>query len=228
MEAPPRAPDPVPGRVELGGVTLPTPWCGLYEKVPEGVMDEGMPIVLQQYARLAEHFGYELLVSVRSGAPVSMPGMMDTILNVGMTAEAVQEWSDRIGLRAALDSRRRLIQMLGATAYGVPADRFETVLTAVKVEAGVSEDKDLNPLHLQKVIKQFLDAFQKFTGHVFPETVSEQLRCSVPWSGGAFAREQEDALWQLVFTAQPERSRVFEPSSKRRKNAPEPSPPATA
>ena len=80
-------------------------------------------------------FGYFPLVSVRSGAPVSMPGMMDTILNVGLTDASLPEWAQRIGERAALDSYRRLIQMLGATAYGIDHDVFEFQLAKVKKEA---------------------------------------------------------------------------------------------
>ena len=97
---------------------------------------------------LEGQFGYMPLVSVRSGAPVSMPGMMDTILNVGLTTMNVDKWAGRIGERAAFDSCRRLIQMLGATGYGVPMKEFDHHLEEVKKEVGAKSDTDLTVEHL--------------------------------------------------------------------------------
>jgi phosphoenolpyruvate synthase/pyruvate phosphate dikinase len=86
----------------------------------EKYLDHLLKLTQENMGWLEKQFGYTPLVSVRSGAPVSMPGMMDTILNVGLTTSNLAEWEARIGLRAAADSMRRLIQMLGSTGFGVP------------------------------------------------------------------------------------------------------------
>ena len=109
-----------------------------------GFLDNLMDEVAEHDKWLAEKFGYFPLVSVRSGAPVSMPGMMDTILNVGLTDASLPEWAERIGEKAALDSYRRLIQMLGATAYGIDHDVFEFQLAKAKKEAGIAHDHELS------------------------------------------------------------------------------------
>lgn len=179
------------------GFTLPTPWCALFEKDQDAVLDEALALVMVAYARLADEFGYYPLVSVRSGAPVSMPGMMDTILNVGLTKGNLQDWAERIGLRAALDSRRRLIQMLGATAYGVPSEQFEAALTNAKTNAGVSEDKELSELQLQVLIAEYQTIFAKHVGHPFPEVVSEQLRAAIRAVFASWRNERADVYRKM-------------------------------
>lgn len=129
---------------------------------------------------LTEKFGYTPLVSVRSGAPVSMPGMMDTILNVGLTDDNFEEWAERLGRRAALDSFRRLIQMLGSTAYGVPHEVFEFQLAAAKKLYGVKDDTELTEEMLDNVQVRYLNAFKENRGFDFPTNdANEQLRAAI-------------------------------------------------
>ena len=122
------------------GFTITTEVCNEYRQldaVANAVyLDQLMIKVLGHMLWLEDQLGFKPLVSVRSGAPVSMPGMMDTILNVGITKANLPEWADRIGERAAFDSYRRLIQMLGATAYEVPKERVRGGAEAVKKAAG--------------------------------------------------------------------------------------------
>ncbi len=127
----------------------------------------------------AEFKGVRPLISVRSGAPVSMPGMMDTILNVGLTTDNLVEWGDRIGVRAAWDSYRRLIQMLGSTAYGVSHDKFEFQLAKIKKDAGVKEDWELSVTQLQTLVSRYKHVFSENTKQEFPDTRWEQKRAAI-------------------------------------------------
>ncbi|MBS7812371.1 PEP/pyruvate-binding domain-containing protein [Roseococcus pinisoli] len=179
------------------GFTLPTPWCALYETAPDAVLDEAVELALVAYEELKSHFGYAPLVSVRSGAPVSMPGMMDTILNVGMTQDSLQEWTNRLGGRTALDSRRRLIQMLGHTAYGVPSEAFEKILQNAKDQAGVKEDKELDTNALVAVCAAYCQLFQAVTQKPFPETIEEQLRASIGAVFGSWRNERADVYRKM-------------------------------
>ena len=125
-------------------------------------------------------FGYRPLVSVRSGAPISMPGMMDTILNVGLTASNRHEWVSRIGDRATSDSQRRLVQMLGSTGYGVPMEVFDFQLAKLKKKVGAKSDTELSADALLAVTVQFATAFAQHKGHDFPtDNASEQLRVAI-------------------------------------------------
>lgn len=124
-------------------------------------------------------FGYSPLVSVRSGSRVSMPGMMDTILNVGLTNETLPVWSERIGVRAALDSYRRLIQMLSSVALGVPSEVFEEKLLALRQDAGVSDDSELDEVHLKTLVNQFLETVLLYGAHAFPQTLHGQLNMAI-------------------------------------------------
>lgn len=142
----------------------------------DGLMAE----VYEHMEWLEGQFGYRPLVSVRSGAPISMPGMMDTILNVGLCNDNFKEWGERIGARAVHDSDRRLTQMLGATAYGVPMEVFEFQLAKVKKAHGMVEDTDLGVLELSEVIGAYRKAFEENKGFKFPfDDWKEQLRAAV-------------------------------------------------
>lgn len=138
-----------------------------------------MPKVMAEYEALSALLGYAPLVSVRSGAPVSMPGMMDTILNVGLVSSTLDSWDMKLGARARLDSQRRLIQMLGSTAYGVDASKFEKDLADLKHFAAAKEDKDLSAENLEKVVSSFLKIFSDAKGEAFPDSVEAQLRAAV-------------------------------------------------
>jgi pyruvate,orthophosphate dikinase len=163
--------------------TITTEVCNAYlngsPSFREALLDQLLDEAEQHLIWLHEQFGYTPLVSVRSGAPISMPGMMDTILNVGLTTERMTDWTQRIGQRAALDSRRRLIQMLGATAYGVDHGVFDFQLARVKKDAGVKLDTELGVDHLITVIEHYKMAFHEAKGFEFPDDVGVQLRAAI-------------------------------------------------
>lgn len=121
-----------------------------------------------------------LLVSVRSGAPISMPGMMDTVLNLGLNDESVESLSraasDR---RFAFDSYRRFIQMYGNVVHGVNGDVFEEVLEDVKKSIGVSFDNEIPEKNLVEIVARFKEIFKKNTGFDFPVDPWQQLRNAI-------------------------------------------------
>lgn len=118
------------------------------------------------------------LMSVRSGARVSMPGMMDTILNVGLTTETLPYWSKKIGEVAALDSYRRLIQMYASVALGIKLEFFEEALTSMRQESGVKLDSELNADQLSRLIKRYM-VIVNAQGLTFPDTPMEQVMGAV-------------------------------------------------
>lgn len=167
------------------GFTITTEVCNAYRKLDDSdaavvaFMDDLMSEVLEHMNWLRDQFGYLPLVSVRSGAPVSMPGMMDTILNVGLTKGRLVEWSERLNPKAAADSRRRLIQMMGSTAYGVDAGAFEFQLSGAKAKAGVKLDSELDAQQAADLCDVFEDVFHNKTTLDFPDTVALQLRAAI-------------------------------------------------
>jgi pyruvate, orthophosphate dikinase len=166
------------------GFTITTEACRAYlaggGEVPEGLDDE----VAEHIAALETHTGKgfgdagnPLLVSVRSGAAVSMPGMMDTILNLGVNDEAVEGLAASTGNpRFALDSYRRLVQMYGEVVDEVDGHRFEQALTDLKSARGVSQDVELTADDLRELVATFLGIYEEETGHAFPQDPREQLR----------------------------------------------------
>src|SRR5258708_7695545 len=111
-----------------------------------------------------------LLVSVRSGAAVSMPGMMDTILNLGLNDEATEGLAARTdNPRFAFDSYRRLIQMYGEVVDGIEGDRFETALAALKSERGVQQDTDLTADDLRELVATFKGIYEYEARVPFPD-----------------------------------------------------------
>ena len=117
-----------------------------------------------------------LLVSVRSGAKFSMPGMMDTILNLGLNDKAVEALAKRSdNPRFAYDSYRRLIQMFGDVVLDVPKKKFEHIFDGVKAAKKVKYDYDLQPDALQKIISEYKKLIKKETGKDFPQDPLEQL-----------------------------------------------------
>ena len=133
--------------------------------------------------QLGQKFGDSsdpLLVSVRSGAAVSMPGMMDTILNVGLNDSNLGGFaSEHLSLRSALDSYRRLLQMFGAVVLGVPKENFDRALEAVKLEANVSVDCELSETSLQRVVNHFKRLILEHAGREFPPDPFEQLSMAI-------------------------------------------------
>jgi pyruvate,orthophosphate dikinase len=117
-----------------------------------------------------------LLVSVRSGAAFSMPGMMETVLNVGLTDASVTGLAQRTGNeRFAWDSYRRLIQMFGRTVCGVPGEAFEDALDEVRHAKGVKLDTDLDTAALRELVGTFKEIFTRHAGRDFPQEPREQL-----------------------------------------------------
>jgi pyruvate,orthophosphate dikinase len=161
------------------GFTVPTTFCALVIKDTGILQKTIMPVVLDTMPWLESKFGCMPLVSIRSGAPISCPGMMDTILNVGLTTMNVDLWGTRIGERAAFDSYRRLIQMLGATAYGVPMEVFDKELAEIKKLQGVEADTDLNVASLKALCFMYTQKFKAVTQTEFPNTREEQLEAGV-------------------------------------------------
>ena len=166
------------------GFTIPTEACRAYlaggGEVPAGLDAEVDEHIGALEERAGKGFGDDenpLLVSVRSGAAVSMPGMMDTILNLGLNdaaAEGLAASTDNP--RFALDSYRRLIQMYGEVVDGVAGHRFEHVLTDLKAARGVSQDVDLTADDLRELVATFAAIYEEETDRLFPQEPREQLR----------------------------------------------------
>jgi pyruvate,orthophosphate dikinase len=116
-----------------------------------------------------------LLVSVRSGAPVSMPGMMDTVLDLGLSDASLRGLAKSSGERFAFDSYRRFIQMYGEVVLGVPAGRFEAVLEARRDAARAAHDSELSAADLEQVARDFLAIVREHTGAPFPQDPERQL-----------------------------------------------------
>lgn len=137
------------------------------------------PVTLETMAMsgveaLRDELGYTPLLSVRSGARVSMPGMMNTILNVGLTNKNIAEWEKRIGAKAAWDSYRRLVQMFGDVVFGIDPKKYEEVLTKAREGCGVLVDSDLPLQVLREVTEEFLVLTPGF-----PQTLKVQLRKAI-------------------------------------------------
>ncbi|MBC1501926.1 pyruvate, phosphate dikinase [Listeria weihenstephanensis] len=121
-----------------------------------------------------------LLISVRSGAPFSMPGMMDTILNLGLNDLSVQGLENATNdARSSYDCYRRFIQMFGDVVYNIPSYRFEQALTDLKNENDYKLDTQLTATDLQKLINQYKDLYISVSGREFPQNPFEQLRLSI-------------------------------------------------
>lgn len=160
------------------GVTLPTSLCAEFMGGTDKYVfcTKLAGEVLNAYHDfIVPSMGFFPLLSVRSGARVSMPGMMDTILNVGITSANLSEWQARIGERAALDSYRRLIQMYAVTVHNAEGHAFEQALENVRKQAGAKTDADLTPKALEAVIAEFKAIFEEHAGGEFPDTLGEQL-----------------------------------------------------
>ena len=166
------------------GFTITTDACRAYlsggGSVPDGLDAEVTAHIVSLEERSAKRFGDPLdplLVSVRSGAAVSMPGMMDTILNLGLSDTAVEGLAASTGNpRFAYDSYRRLIQMYGEVVDAVPGHRFEQTLTDLKTRSGARQDVDLGPDELRELIASFGRIYEEETGSSFPQDAAEQLR----------------------------------------------------
>src|SRR5437763_6069741 len=169
------------------GFTVTTEACRAYmesgKQLPDGLEDEIEKHLAALEERTGKRFGDAgdpLLVSVRSGAAVSMPGMMDTILNLGLNDEAVRGLSGRTGnARFAHDSYRRLVQMYGEVGDGIDAHRFERAPTDLRSTRGAGQDVDLTAEDLSELVEAFRRIYRDETGRDFPQGPRGQLRGAV-------------------------------------------------
>ncbi len=165
------------------GFTLTTEVCGDYyandRRLPEAVKPQVEQALALMEDAVAKKFGDPadpLLVSVRSGAALSMPGMMNTILNLGLSDRSVERLAKKTGNpRFALDGYRRLIDMFGSTAMGVEHELFEHELHSLKQERGVKLDTELSADDLKELVKRYKAVYQKQVGEPFPQDPKEQL-----------------------------------------------------
>ncbi len=168
------------------GFTISTEACNAYRitrSVPEGLLDE----VADRLKRLEEKMDRNLgdardplLVSVRSGAKFSMPGMMDTVLNVGLNDESVNGLAQQTSNeRFAWDSYRRLLQMFGKTVMDVEGEKFEHALDAAKARRGITSDVDLSVDDLKALVVEFKGIIKASAGRDFPQEPIEQLHLGI-------------------------------------------------
>lgn len=166
------------------GFTITTEVCRLYLKDPKNTMENLMPKVKEAVKELEKRIGRKfndkegmpLLVSVRSGAPASMPGMMDTILNIGLTKELIPVLSKYTNKRFALDSYRRLLQMFGKTVLSIPT--LEELFDEYKKHHNKKFDIELNENDLEKVIELMEKEYEKH-GKYLPQESIEQLKMAI-------------------------------------------------
>jgi pyruvate, orthophosphate dikinase len=169
------------------GFTITTEACNAYreagQRFPDGLLDE----VAEHRKALEESMDRQLgdprdplLVSVRSGAAFSMPGMMDTVLNVGLNDDSVEGLASQTDSeRFAWDSYRRLVQMFGKTVMGVDGDLFEEAIEKAKHKRNVKNDVDLDATDLKALVKTFKGLIRKETGRDFPQDPTEQLHLAI-------------------------------------------------
>ncbi len=178
------------------GFTITTEACRHYLEhggVPEGLAAE----VSEHLARMEQAMGRQLgdpadplLVSVRSGAKFSMPGMMDTVLNIGITDESVHGLAKQSGNeRFAWDAYRRLVQMFGKTVLGIDGDAFEDAIDEAKRAKGTTNDLDLDAGDLNQLTERFKEIVRSHTGRDFPQEPHEQMNLAIEavfnsWNSG--------------------------------------------
>ena len=165
------------------GFTITTEFCDFYykndKKFPDSLKKEVAVALAQIEEKIGAKFGDEknpLLFSVRSGARASMPGMMDTVLNLGLNDKTVLGLAEKSGNRRfAFDSYRRFIQMYSSVVLGFDHHNFEVILDEKKHEFGASADTDLTTENLEEIVALFKSEVKKELGLDFPQDVNEQL-----------------------------------------------------
>lgn len=169
------------------GFTITTETCAEYNDVGGKLLDMLMDEVHQNMALLEQETGKRfgsdddpLLVSVRSGAAVSMPGMMDTVLNLGLTDAAMEGLAKRsANRRFALDAYRRLINMFGDVVMGVAHEKFEAEFDKIKTKYGIALDTELHEEGLTALITAYKRVYKTHTGETFPQDPFLQLKKSI-------------------------------------------------
>ena len=169
------------------GFIITTEVCNKYydngKKLPKDVM----PLVMKNIAKMEKKTNKKwnsiknpLLVSVRSGAAISMPGMMDTILNLGLNEKTVEGFAEQTkNPRFSWDSYRRFIQLFGKVVFGVNDEKFDHVLDSAKSKQGVTDDSKLNVESLKKIVAEYKKICEEHTKRKFPDTPNEQLRLAI-------------------------------------------------
>jgi pyruvate, orthophosphate dikinase len=178
------------------GFSVTTEACNAYlaagEQFPEGCWDQELEALKAVEKATGKDFGSAsnpLLVSCRSGAKFSMPGMMDTVLNIGMTDEVVAGMIKLTGdERFVMDSYRRLVQMFGSVVMNVDDEPFEEVLAEARKKAGVKTDAELNAAQWKEVVAEFKKIFKEETGQDFPQDPQIQIKLATEavfksWNG---------------------------------------------
>ncbi|MEY3019700.1 MAG: hypothetical protein RLZZ272_684, partial [Actinomycetota bacterium] len=175
------------------GFIVTTDACREYLKVgeiPAGLLDEVDAALAELEVSVGRRLGdpeRPLLLSVRSGAPFSMPGMMDTVLDLGATPATAPALTAMADARFAWDARRRFLEMFGRVVLGVPAATFDRVLHAAIAAAGVPDERSLAPDDLERVATDYERAIAE-AGSVLPEDPHEQLHLAIAavfrsWNG---------------------------------------------
>ncbi|CAN2042571.1 Pyruvate, phosphate dikinase [Candidatus Magnetomoraceae bacterium gMMP-15] len=166
------------------GFTIITESCNEYfalgNTFPDGLWEQEQEALKTLEAATGKTFGDKknpLLLSCRSGAKFSMPGMMDTVLNIGLNDETVQGMIELTGdARFVYDAYRRLIQMFGSVVRGMPDEIFEEIVTEARKKARVQSDSELTAEDWKEVTEKFKKVFKNYVGHEFPSDPYQQLR----------------------------------------------------
>ncbi|MGD9790563.1 MAG: pyruvate, phosphate dikinase [Phycisphaerales bacterium] len=178
------------------GFTITTDTCAAYykagQRLPHGLMNEVHKNIAMLEKETGKKFGSNdnpLLVSVRSGAAVSMPGMMDTILNLGLTDAAVVGLANATGnTRFAYDAYRRLINMFGDVVMGVDHHYFEEAFNKIKRKYSATQDTDVPEQGMVELCEAYKAVYQRYVGEVFPQNPFKQLELAIEavfksWNG---------------------------------------------
>ncbi|KAL8047791.1 hypothetical protein ABFX02_07G023200 [Erythranthe guttata] len=168
------------------GLTISTEACQEYQqvgkKLPEGLWDEiieGLNIVEKDMGAFLGDPSKPLLLSVRSGAAISMPGMMDTVLNLGLNDEVVAGLAAKSGERFAYDSYRRFLDMFGNVVMGIPHSLFDEKLETMKNAKGINLDTDLTAADLKELVEEYKVVYYEAKGENFPSDPKKQLELSI-------------------------------------------------
>ncbi len=169
------------------GFIITTEVCNKYYDNNRKLSKDVMPLVMKNIAKMEKKTGKKwnstrnpLLVSVRSGAAVSMPGMMDTILNLGLNEKTVKGFAEQTrNPRFSWDSYRRFIQLFGKVVFGVNDEKFDHVLDSAKTKQGVTEDSKLNVESLKKIVSEYKKICETHTKRKFPDAPNEQLGLAI-------------------------------------------------
>ena len=169
------------------GFTITTEVCNKYYENGRKLPKDVMPAVMKNIVKMEKKTGKKwnstknpLLVSVRSGAAISMPGMMDTILNLGLNEKTVEGFAAQTkNPRFSWDSYRRFIQLFGKVVFGVNDEKFDHVLDSAKSKQGVTDDSKLNVESLKKIVREYKKICENHTKRKFPDTPNEQLGLAI-------------------------------------------------